>query len=604
MYSKDLIETLLKEADIVTVISAFIPVTQKGRSFVAVCPFHDDKNPSLNISREKQIFKCFVCGTGGNAITFVQKHLNISYQEAIQKVAEIIGFHDERLEKEAYKPQVDNVKQPLFDTINDLQTLYQYCLSTPEAKDAQDYLASRHLDKDQIKKYGIGYSLSDGKKTIEYLQRKGHSLDKIKGIGIVSSVSNSDANAGRVIFSLKDKNGQVIGFSARKINPNDHDSPKYVNSPDTKIFKKSLNLYNYNNAKNSARTDGYIYVLEGFMDVMALDKAGIQSAVALMGTSLSVEQIELLRQLNCEIRLCLDGDNAGQRGMMKIILQLNKANIPFRLVCNPNDLRDPDDILQESGPDALRNAMNQLVDSFQFQMNYYQNVEHLTKAEDKKKVLMYSIPFLRSMKPGIDRENNIVRLSKITGYEPEIIRNQLISNDFSDNSLEEVTYQDQQSFELFHPETKYIKKLAFAEKQTLYYMLQNIDAVKYFEQNIDNFYYQVYEKLASYIIEYVDKNDELANIPVLFNEIETSEDNDKDEMNRVLSELADGNLHYEPYSEDNMASCAKAIKEGKEDINTDILMKKRLSDPTQDIGQALNDFKAIKNKQLSERKKR
>ncbi len=604
MYSKDLIETLLKETDIVTVISAFIPVQQKGRSFVAVCPFHDDKNPSLNISREKQIFKCFVCGTGGNAITFVQKHLNISYQEAVQKVAEISGFHDERLEKEAYKPQVDNVKQPLFDTINDLQTLYQYCLNTPEAKDAQNYLSNRHIDKDEIKKYGIGYSLTDGKKTVEYLQRKGHSLDKIKGIGIVSSVSNSDANAGRIIFPLKDKNGQVIGFSARKINPNDHDSPKYVNSPDTKIFKKSLNLYNYNNAKNSARTDGYIYVLEGFMDVMALDKADIPSAVALMGTSLSVEQIELLRQLNCEIRLCLDGDAAGQRGMMKIILQLNKAGLPFRLVCNPNDLRDPDDILQESGPEALRNAMNQLVDSFQFQMNYYQNVEHLTKAEDKKKVLMYSIPFLRSMKPGIDRENNIVRLSKITGYEPEIIRNQLTNSDFIDNSLEEVTYQDQQSFELFHPETKYVKKLAFAEKQTLYYMLQNIDAVKYFEQNIDNFYYQVYEKIASFIIEYVDKNNEIANIPVLFNEIETSDDNDKDEMNRVLSELADGNLPYEPYSEDNMASCAKAIKEGKEDISTDLLMKKRLSDPGQDIGQALNDFKNIKNKQLSERKKK
>lgn len=604
MYSKDLIETLLKETDIVTVISAFIPVQQKGRSFVAVCPFHDDKNPSLNISREKQIFKCFVCGTGGNAITFVQKHLNISYQEAVQKVAEISGFHDERLEKEAYKPQVDNIKQPLFDTINDLQTLYQYCLNTPEAKDAQNYLANRHIDKDEIKKYGIGYSLTDGKKTIEYLQRKGHSLDKIKGIGIVSSVSNSDANAGRIIFPLKDKNGQVIGFSARKINPNDHDSPKYVNSPDTKIFKKSLNLYNYNNAKNSARTDGHIYVLEGFMDVMALDKASIPSAVALMGTSLSAEQIELLRQLNCEIRLCLDGDAAGQRGMMKIILQLNKAGLPFRLVCNPNDLRDPDDILQESGPEALRNAMNQLVDPFQFQMNYYQNVEHLTKAEDKKKVLMYSIPFLRSMKPGIDRENNIVRLSKITGYEPEIIRSQLTNSDFSDNALEEVTYQDQQSFELFHPETKYVKKLAFAEKQTLYYMLQNIDAVKYFEQNIDNFYYQVYEKIASFIIEYVDKNNEIANIPVLFNEIETSDDNDKDEMNRVLSELADGNLPYEPYSEDNMASCAKAIKEGKEDISTDLLMKKRLSDPGQDIGQALNDFKNIKNKQLSERKKK
>ncbi len=420
----------------------------------------------------------------------------------------------------------------------------------------------------------------------------------------MSSSSNTDANAGRIIFPLKDKNGQVIGFSARKINSKDADSPKYVNSPDTKIFKKSLNLYNYNNAKNSARRDGYIYVLEGFMDVMALDKAGIQSAVALMGTSLSTEQIELLRQLNCEIRLCLDGDAPGQRGMMKIILQLNKAGLPFRLVCNPNDLRDPDDILQESGVESLRKAMDQLIDPFKFQLNYYENVEKLSKSEDKKKVLMYSIPFLRSMKYGLDRENDIIKLSKITGYEPEIIRSQIAKADSSDNSLEEITYQDQQNFELFHPEAKYVKKLAFAEKQTLYYMLQNMDAVKYFEDNIDNFYYQVYEKIASFIVEYVDKNKEKVNIPILFSDIETSDDDDKEEMNRVLTELIAGKLPYEPYSEENMASCAKAIKEGKEDINVDILMKKRLSDPAQDIGMALNDFKNIRNRQLGERKKK
>ena len=156
MYSRDLIDDLLKATDIVTVISAYIPVIKKGRSYVAICPFHDEKNPSLNISRDKQIFKCFVCNVGGNAITFVQRHLNISYQEAVKKVAELVGFHDPRLESEAYKPKIDAVKQPLFDTINDLQSLYQYGLNIPEGKIASDYLAKRHIDQDQSKKDGIG----------------------------------------------------------------------------------------------------------------------------------------------------------------------------------------------------------------------------------------------------------------------------------------------------------------------------------------------------------------------------------------------------------------------------------------------------------------
>ncbi len=569
MYSKDLIESLLKEADIVTVISAFIPVTKKGRGYVALCPFHDDSDPSLSISRERQIFKCFVCNTGGNAIGFVQKYLGISYQDAVRRVAEIVGFSDERLEKERDEIKIDKVKQPLFDTINDLQSLYQYCLNTSEGIDAQNYLDKRNIDKNQIKKYGIGYSLKDGIKTIEYLQKKGHSLDKIKDIGIVSSMSNSDANSGRLIFPLKDKNGQVVGFSARKIDPNDVESPKYVNSPDTKIFKKSLILYNYDNAKNTAKKDGYIYVLEGFMDVLALDKAGISSAVALMGTSLSDEQIELLRRLNCEIRLCLDGDNPGQKGMMKIILQLNKANLPFRLVCNPRDLRDPDEILQESGEDALKNSMNNLVEPFEFQLNYYENVEKLVKQEDKMKVLKYSLPFLESIKDNLNRENNIAKLSKVTGYEPSIIRDQLRKIENEGQSIEHVTFSKELKLSDSAIAQRQLKRLETAEKKTLYYMLQNTDAVEYFNKNIFNFYIEDYEKIADLIVDYVDRTNEKVNIAILYDEIDQSEENEdtKKTLNKIIAYLTDEETAYEPYSEKNISDCAKVIYQEKGKIN-------------------------------------
>ena len=163
MLDQDLIDSLLHAADIVTVISHYINVEKKGRNFVAVCPFHNDTNPSLQISAEKQIFKCFACGTGGNAIGFVQEFEKIPFMEAARKVAEIVGFHDPRLEAAAKpKAPIDPEKQRLIDCINDLQSFYRYSLMTPEGEKARGYLANRHLDLAQQQKYAIGYAPLDG----------------------------------------------------------------------------------------------------------------------------------------------------------------------------------------------------------------------------------------------------------------------------------------------------------------------------------------------------------------------------------------------------------------------------------------------------------
>jgi DNA primase len=563
MYDRDLIDKILANADIVTVISAYIPVTKKGRSYVALCPFHDDKNPSLNISKEKQIFKCFVCGTGGNAITFVEKYEKISFEEAVRKVADLINFHDERLEKQAYHAYVNPELTPLYDCINDLEKYYQYALSIAEGKIAADYLTERHLSADQVGKYGIGYAPMDGAKTVQYLQAKGHSLKAIEDIGIAlaKKEGTSDSNAGRLIFPLTNPDGQVVGFSARKLH--EEQSPKYVNSPGTRIFDKGKILYNYANAKNTARHDGYVYVLEGFMDVMALDKAGIPSAVALMGTSLTTEQISLLRKLNCEVRLCLDGDAPGQAGMMKMITQLNRSGIAFRLVSNPGDLRDPDDILQESGPDALKTSMNHLVDAFDFQVDYYTNVKKLDSPEEKKKVMMYFIPFLRNIPAGIDRDNYIVKLAKATGYEIRAIREQINAIGPEEVTSEETAYIDQIEVERLHPEKIMLKRLLKAEREALFYMLEDMGAVKYFEQHIDNFYYPIYNEIANYVVDYVEKRKTPVDVKSLLGDIAGSGAENADEVEAKVSEIVSDSYHP-PYSEKTIGDCALAIQEEKD----------------------------------------
>ncbi len=559
-YSRDLIDDLLKSSDIVSVISSYIQVIQKGRSYLAICPFHDDKNPSLNISKEKQIYKCFSCGAGGNALTFVQKYEKISFDEAVRKLASIIGYDDPRLISERHEKKVDADLVPLYKCINDLQLFYLYGLSTKEGQEAKEYLFKRNIDETTANAFGIGYSLLDGEKTIQYLQAKGHSLKSIEDIGIalVKANGTADSNAGRLIFPLKDKDGQVVGFSARRIR--DDGSSKYVNSPETRIFHKSEVLYNYDIAKEIARHDGYIYVLEGFMDVIALSKAGIRSAVALMGTNLSDEHIKMLRFLRAEVRLCLDGDAAGQTGMMKMIQKLSKADIPFRIVLNPNDLRDPDDILQESGKDVLIQMMNNLTDPFDFQLNYYLNVKQLSSKEDREKVLRYFIPYLSNIPPGLEKENNIAKLSRITGYEASLIRREANSTENREDA-EEYCVTPKTSYRRLKRENK--GRLDFAEKQMLYYMLHNREAVEFFKTSIDSFYNETYQTIANFVIEYENKRNADIEISLLLSDIESSEFDNADELSSLATMISDENS-YPPFSLENIEALARTIKAEKD----------------------------------------
>lgn len=590
-YSRELIDDLLKASDIVSVISSYIPVIQKGRSYLAVCPFHDDKNPSLNISKEKQIYKCFSCGAGGNALTFVQKYEKISFDEAVRKLASLVGFDDPRLLSEYHEKKVDTDLVPLYKCINDLQLFYQYGLSTEEGKAAKEYLAKRNIMENEVNTFGVGYALLDGKKTIQYLQAKGHSLKSIEDIGIALARASgtADSNAGRLIFPLKDSDGQVVGFSARRIK--DDGTSKYMNSPETRIFHKSEVLYNYNVAKETARHDGYIYVLEGFMDVIALAKAGIHSAVAVMGTNLSDEHVKMLRKLQAEVRLCLDGDAAGQTGMMKIIQKLSKAGIPFRIVMNPGDLRDPDDIYQDDGGEKLIEMMNHLVDPFDFQMNYYLNFKPLTTAEDRAKVLKYFIPFLRSIPAGLEKENYVAKLSRITGYESELIRDQVNTKTETVNNDEPVVVTKRN----VKVDTK--GGLDTAEKMALYYMLHEREAVEYFKQAIDSFYNETYQMIANFVIEYDTVRQNNIDVALLINDIEMSEVENAEELRNVATLLSD-EQSYPPYSVSQMETCAKVIREEKDKKHQKQTLQKEL------LGKTRDEKAELYNEQLKLRRQR
>ena len=543
-----LAQEICKRADIVDVISSYIEVKKKGREYVAQCPFHDDSSPSLMISKEKQLFKCFVDGTGGSVIKFVQEYEHISFYEAMVKVAKFIGYDDPRLHtRESHRPK-DEKKETLLRCTKDLTAYYQYALNTKEGKEGLDYFESRHLYADMRAKYRLGYAFQDGENTCKFLQSKGHSLKTIDDIGI-SMIKNNvpvDKNQGRVVFPIADEDGNIIGYSARRLK--ESDESKYVNSPETYLFNKSSVLYNYHIAKEKARIAGYVYVLEGFMDVFALARVGIDSAVAIMGTALTKEQIALLRKLNVEVRVCLDGDLPGQSATIKVARKLEEAGLHFRIVDTKGNVKDPDEILNQDGEESLKYYLNNLVDRLDFALNYYKRTNPLKTIEEKKVLVKELIPFLAVVNSQLELDSYLRKVSDITGFEVESLRG-LIKNyrpDAKEGNDATRVIRD------FHPERKVLRRLNRLERGILSLMIKDNQAVEFYENKIGTFYDEIYRQIANFIVECYKENSFIDPMSVI-STIQASEIENGDQLINEVTNIA--------FSKENQIQCNEAILE-------------------------------------------
>ena len=573
----DIGKEILKQVDIVDIISSFIKVTKKGRNYVAICPFHNDTNPSLTISQEKQIFKCFTCGVGGDGITFVRRYKNCPYLEALKIVASIGGIKDERLEKKQNNVISEDL-QHVYDCLDKINSYYELFLF--QSDDGRNiglkYFHDRGLTDDIIREFSLGFSPIDGEKLPERLLNDGFSLKTIEktGIGLVYNQKIKDNNCGRVIFSIKDGEGHIVGFSARSLT-NDKSIAKYVNSPETNggVFKKSKILYNFSNAKDEARRLKFVYVVEGFMDAIAVNRAGFKNVVALMGTALTADHINLLRYLNCEVRLCLDNDNPGQDAMMKNSRLLADKGIKFRLVNNKQVVngKDSDEILKNSGSEGLSSYLNNLISEGEFILNYYSKNMDLSQIINKKQVLINFIPFLVTVKDQLDKEIYIKQVSQLTGYSIDTINGQ-IKRYIERQSTKSETIDKNVSTILKskHSMPKELNDMQLCERQILRYMLENKEAVNLYNEKLGYLPTDSYREIATLIEEYSSKNAEnnySANDIIGFVDALGEEDNikNKDDIINTISDLSfDNNSNFPPYSKDAFVDCIYLINEKKE----------------------------------------
>lgn len=372
--SQEKINEIRQSVDIVDVIGEYLPLEKKGRNYIALCPFHDDKHPSMSVSPDKQIFMCFVCGTGGNVFTFLQKYLKISYIEAVKKVAEIGHIDLSEYHLDVVSSPISKENASLYQMHEEAQKIYSYYLNTKLGLEAKAYLTKRHFSDELIKEFQIGYAPLQSTLYQAFEKLGFQEIDMVKSGLIVESYQHFDRFQDRIMFPLYNQQGQVVGFSGRIYKPTQTDS-KYVNSPESDIFIKGQTLYHYHQCKEAVKEAGFIYLLEGFMDVIAMYKAGIENTVAIMGTALTKGHIQALRRLTHHVHLCLDGDQAGQTAMSKAARELEEAGFQVSIIVLP-DNHDPDEIYEEQGKEGLQEALKKTLKPIEFLMNFeYQKID-------------------------------------------------------------------------------------------------------------------------------------------------------------------------------------------------------------------------------------
>ena len=543
--NSQLIEDVLKNCDIVEVISSRIKVEKHGRSYKAICPFHDDSNPSLSISKEKQIFKCFSCNESGNAITFIQKFDKVSFFEAMKRCAEICGFKDERLEKKEIKKKLDPYIETLYNCLNDITAFYKTSLYSSESgKKALEYLYNRGLNDDIIRQFDIGYSQENSQNTINFLKAKGYSIKTIErtGIGTINSktMTIKDNNASRVIFPLKDYSGQVVGFSARKIVADDN-LPKYVNTPTTDIFDKGKILYNFDKAKIDAKRNQCLYLLEGFMDVIALARVKINNAVALMGTALTKDHALEFKKLNVKVILCLDLDDPGQNNTLRCLKILDENQIDYSLVNNDVTFseKDCDEILKNHGSDFLNNYLKDTIDKGTWLINYYSKKLDLTKLNDKKKLINIIISEAIKNSNLYDVDFYFTKLSKLTGFDKSVFYShysQLVNaknkNQSANKVKTEIPYVNVKEHD---------NKYLLLQRKIIYYMLENTDAIRLFKEKNVFLKNTDLRQIAKELCNFFDSNLDLKKIDVnlFLNYIDLNDSiADKKEKKSIISDIA------------------------------------------------------------------
>ncbi|MBQ3511418.1 MAG: DNA primase [Bacilli bacterium] len=487
--NNDLANEIRRKTDIVDIIGERIPLVARGKNFFGVCPFHDDSNPSMCVSREKQIYTCFSCHATGNVFTFLMNYEHIDFKETLRYLGEKVGVNVSGIQIK----QKSNKFDKFYDAYKFSVKYFQNNLSSSFGKMARSYLASRGITDEVIKEFEIGLSLDSRDDLTKLLMKKEYDLVVLNRIGLSSD--DHDIYNDRIMFPLYDVSGNVVGFSGRIYKDNGQN--KYLNTKETDIFKKGEMLYHYHIAREECRLKKSVIVMEGFMDVIRASTIGIKNTVALMGTALTKEQIALIKRLSNNIVLCLDGDGPGVKAATSIGEELLNQGVEVKVVMLP-DNDDPDSFILKHGKDRFVALLENAVNFSDFKISKLKENVNFKSDEEKANYINAVLKETVKIDDPIRVEVVLKRLAKEfdIGYNTLEMR----FNDFKDEKKVIV-----QQIEI--PKTKVIKKDKYtkAVEQILYFMLNNDWAVSQVEKERLIFPSEETRILSSEIIYYYKK---------------------------------------------------------------------------------------------------
>ena len=483
----DLANEIRSKVDIVDIIGERIPLVAKGKNFFGVCPFHDDTNPSMSVSREKQIYTCFSCHATGNVFTFLMNYEHIDFKEALKYLGDKVGIDTGSVKVTKKSTKYDK----LYDAYKLALKYYQNNLNSTAGKLAKKYLLNRKIDESIIKEFEIGLSLESKDDLTKLLTGKDYDLATLNKIGLTSD--NHDVYNERIMFPLYDVIGKVVGFSGRIYK--DNGSNKYVNTKETEIFKKGETLYHYHIAREECRLSKSVIVMEGFMDVIRASSIGIKNTVALMGTALTKEQINLLKRLSNNIILCLDGDDPGVHAALTNGELLFNNGIEVKVVEIP-DNDDPDSFILKHGKERFQGLIDNALNYSDFKLKKLRDTVDFRSDEEKANYINKVIEETAKLSDEIRREVVLKRLAKEfdIGYNTlEMRMNSLLKKEDKKEIVipkKEVTKKD-----------KYTK----AFEQIIYFMLNNDWVITEVEEGKLIFPTNAMRKTCSEIIYYYKK---------------------------------------------------------------------------------------------------
>lgn len=465
----DKINEIRNSVNIVDVIGSYIKLYPKGRNYFAVCPFHNDKDPtSFSVNEEKQIYKCFRCGASGNVFDFVKEYDKKSFIEAVDTVAKSIGIDLNIGTFESKKALTkDN------EIMNFALKYYQNNLNSKYGISAKEYLKNRAIDENTIKEFEIGLALDNNCDLATILQKKQFDQNDLIEIGLCNNSDKGmyDVYRKRIMFPIWDKDGNVVGFSGRIYNG--EDEAKYVNSRASRIFIKSEILYNYHRAKNDVRIEKKVIVVEGFMDAIRLYVSGFKNVVATMGTALTDEQIKLLKQLRCQILLCQDNDDAGENAMISNGDKLLVNNVDFSII-KLHDYKDPDDFIKNKGIEEFKLLYDNPVSFVDFKIKTLKKKYNTDDSIELAKFMNEIIPTVNSINDDVLKSIIVGKLTKEYNIDSVLFTGKQIVKDDSKNKNNILPNEEKVK----------INKYQKASEELLYLMMNDSKYLKIFDKRI------------------------------------------------------------------------------------------------------------------------